>query len=264
MKKSAGEDKKTKQKEVKKTDSTESSSKKSVNKLARKVLPIVFLIAWIFISVIASQFMVGSIMLAIFGREAASGAVFTAVYSLISYILALILIVFVPLAFIKKWKTSREELGLTGLPTWTDIGLAPVGFIAALILAAGLVAVFSVFPWFNASEAQDVGFNAYVAGVDRIIAFITLVVLAPITEELIFRGFLYGKLRTRLGVVVSTLITSLVFAILHFQWNVGVNVFALSVVLCALREVTGTIYAGMLTHMIKNGVAFCLLYVLGI
>ena len=51
---------------------------------------------------------------------------------------------------------------------------------------------------------------------------------------------------------------------MHFQWNVGVNVFALSVVLCALREITGTIYAGILTHMIKNGVAFYLLYLVGI
>ena len=41
------------------------------------------------------------------------------------------------------------------------------------------------------------------------------------------------------------------------------NVFALSVALCVLREITGTIYAGILTHMIKNGVAFYLLYVMG-
>ena len=102
--------------------------------------------------------------------------------------------------------------------------------------------------------------------------FLTLVVMAPIAEEIIFRGWLYGKMRNALlhkipevwGMVISTFIVSLMFGIVHLQWNVGVNVFALSVVLCALREITGTIYAGILTHMIKNGVAFFLLYVIGV
>ena len=64
--------------------------------------------------------------------------------------------------------------------------------------------------------------------------------------------------------VISIFLVSLLFGIVHLQWNVGVNVFAMSIVLCGLREITGTVYAGILTHMIKNGVAFYLLYILGI
>ncbi len=231
---------------------------------ARASLPILFLCVWVFASVVTAQLLVGWLTILIVGKNNAGSPVVTAVYSLISYLLALALIIFVPIKFVKKWKTSREELGLKELPTWTDIGLAPVGFVVSLILAAGLAAVFSIFPWFNISEAQNVGFSTYLAGGEKLVAFVTLVILAPTVEEVIFRGFLYGKLRVKLGAASSILITSLIFAILHFQWNVGVNVFALSVVLCALREVTGTIYASILTHMVKNGVAFYLLYVLGI
>ena len=39
--------------------------------------------------------------------------------------------------------------------------------------------------------------------------------------------------------------------------------FALSIVLCGLREITGTIHAGILLHMLKNGIAFYLLFVMG-
>ena len=102
------------------------------------------------------------------------------------------------------------------------------------------------------------------SGGERVIAFLVLVVIAPIFEEIIFRGWLYGKLRAKMEAPIAIVIVSLLFGIMHFQWNVGVNVFALSVVLCALREITGTIYAGILTHMIKNGVAFYLLYLVGI
>ena len=166
---------------------------------------------------------------------------------------------------------SRDDLGLRGTPTWTDIGLAPVGFIISTLLAAGLVAVFNIFPWFDAGQTQEVGFSVYLAGIDRVVAFIILVVVAPIAEELIFRGWLYGKLRPMLSVrmsdrasmLISIFLVSLLFGIVHLQWNVGVNVFAMSIVLCGLREITGTVYAGILTHMIKNGVAFYLLYILG-
>ena len=117
---------------------------------------------------------------------------------------------------------------------------------------------------------QDVGFSYYISGADRLVAFVTLVVVAPIAEEVIFRGWLYGKMREKIAaeysnvasMIISSLLVSILFGLVHMQWNVGVNVFALSLVLCGLREVTGTIYAGILLHMLKNGVAFWLLYMM--
>lgn len=252
------------------------------------VIKIFLLLIWVAAAVIVSQLIVGYLMLWILGEYTFSQPVPTAIYSALSYVLALLWVVFatpkisVRLKITKAGnrridrklaakRISREDLGLRGLPTWTDIGLAPVGFVASTLLAAGLVAVFNIFPWFNAEQAQDVGFSTFVFGWDRVVAFIVLVVVAPVAEELIFRGWLYGKLRTMLSekvsdvasMVVSIFLVSLIFGAIHMQWNVGVNVFAMSVVLCGLREITGTIYAGIITHMLKNGVAFYLMYVLG-
>lgn len=249
---------------------------------------IVLMCVWTFISVIAVQYVLALILVKTVGVETLNKPVWTAVFSAVTYILAMALVVFVPPLIKRKIIKQKEgtsrvkkklsrtetrmELGLMGLPTWTDIGLSPIGFIVSLFLAAALVSMFSVFPWFDAEQAQNVGFSVYMSSGDKIIAFLTLVVMAPIAEEIIFRGWLYGKMRNALlhkipevwGMVISTFIVSLMFGIVHLQWNVGVNVFALSVVLCALREITGTIYAGILTHMIKNGVAFFLLYVIGV
>ena len=241
-------------------------------------LSVLGMLAWVFASVVVSQIVVGLLMGLIVGTEALETPVMTTVYSALSYILALVLVVFVP-KLIKNKKndkkpgvSTREELGLKGWPTWTDIGMSLVGFVAQLVLSMLLVGLFNLFPWFDMEQAQDVGYNALNGGLDRVVAFISLVVIAPIAEEIIFRGWLYGKLRRKFsermsnigGMILAILLVSLLFGLVHMQWNVGVNVFAMSVVLCGLREITGTIYSGILVHMLKNGMAFYFLYVAGV
>lgn len=192
--------------------------------------------------------------------EVARSAIESAIFYLIVFGLAVLVL------RIFKVKTTKKDLGVIDFPTWKDILLAIAGFIIYLLFAALLTSIFSLFPWFDAEQAQDVGFNNILGTSDLIITFITLVVVAPIAEELIFRGLLYGKLRKKLtkgwGVALAIIITSVIFGLMHGQWNVGVNVFAMSVVMCLQRELTGTIYSGIILHMIKNAIAFYILYLM--
>lgn len=225
-------------------------------------LECVAMLVWVFVAIFGAQYTVAYPLLWITGKEWLLSSVGTAVYSALAYTLAMALIIFIPWKCFKKWKTNREELGLLGEPTWTDVGLAPIAYVAALILAWIFTAIFEIFPWFNAVEAQNVGFDFLYSGIDRIVAFITLVVVAPIVEEIIFRGWLYGKLRTKMSMIPAMIIVSILFGIVHGQWNVGITVFAMSLALCFVRETTGTIYSGIIVHMLKNGIAFFLLYIL--
>lgn len=251
------------------------TTKKARTELPKKqgwmvALKVFLMTTWVAASVIVSQFAVGTLLVFIVGAENFERPIWSGVFAALSYFLALLLII-LPLKLIKKTR-EREIIGLKGLPTWTDIGLAPIGFFAYFLLAAAFMWVFSLFPWFDVEQAQDVGFNVLASGFDRVVAFVTLVVLAPIAEEIIFRGWLYGRLRSQLlkclpdwaSMLISILLVSILFGVLHGQWNVGVNVFAMSIILCGLREITGTIYAGILLHMLKNGIAFYALFVLGI
>ncbi len=263
------------------------SKKKPSKDYLMILLAVVGLAGWTAASVIVSQLIVGYPMLWFLGPETFSRPIPTAIYSALSYIVAMVLIIVFPALIYRKWRKGssnkeegretsrpsiRETLGLVGLPTWADIGLAILGFIVYLCISSCLVYLFSKFPWFNVNEAQDVGFDSYATGVDRAVAFLALVVIAPIAEELIFRGWLYGKVRSKIiekysrvvTMVCSSLVVSLTFAIVHLQWNVGVDVFAMSIVLCGLREITGTVHAGIILHIAKNFLAFYLIYVVGL
>lgn len=239
---------------------------------------VIFALAWVLVSMIASQYVIALPMTALLG-EKITQPLWTCIYDALVYLLALALVVFVPPLLWRTYQkshnkqlkdsdnplsTNRDELGVQKLPTFVDIGLAPIGYVVYMVIATALTTFMSIFTWFNPEEAQDVGFSYFISGFDRVIAMIALVIIAPLTEEIIMRGWLYGKVRSKLKVIPAILLVSVLFGLLHGQWNVAVSTFALSIVLCGLREITGTIWSGVLLHMLSNGIAFYLLYIAGI
>ena len=183
------------------------------------------------------------------------------VVAVLVYMVTLVFVIGVPL-WVRKNRTTRSTLGLNRLPSWMDIILAPAGFIVyGLASAIVSYAAMKLIPGFDATQAQNIGFSNLSHSYEYVLAFATLVVLAPLAEEVLFRGYLYGKLKNHLPIWAAVLVTSAAFGLAHGQWNVGIDVFVLSIVLCCLREVTGNIWAGVLLHMLKNGVAFYFLFI---
>lgn len=284
---------------VTKTASEQKDKPNSKTSKKNVVWYVIFALAWVLVSMIASQYIIALPMVAMLG-EKITQPLWTCVYDALVYILALVLVVFVPPLLYRTYQkshskktdtnaetgadkanklearteteetlsdnpfsTNRDELGVQKLPTFVDIGLAPIGYVVYMVIATALTTIMSVFTWFNPEETQDVGFSYLIAGFDRFIAMIALVIIAPLAEEIIMRGWLYGKVRSKLKVVPAILLVSVLFGLLHGQWNVAVSTFALSIVLCGLREITGTIWSGVLLHMLSNGIAFYLLYISG-
>ena len=217
-------------------------------------------VAWTGAVFFALEFIIARIFVFILPDEALSSNVVNAIYQGVTFAACLAVTIIVPWKVLGL-KTTREEIGLKGLPTWTDVLLAPVVFVATMLLAGALTAgLMAIFPSINWDQTQNVGFSHLSGFGDYAIAFIFLVVVAPVCEEIIFRGWLYGKLRARISAVPAVLLVSLLFALLHGQVNVGVTVFAMSIGMCIQRELTGTIWSGMALHMIKNAIAFYFLF----
>jgi membrane protease YdiL (CAAX protease family) len=179
--------------------------------------------------------------------------------STVIYLVMLALVLSIPYA---KKMISWANLGYKRLLNWSDIGLALAGYVVYFVAVLGVTFIITkLIPGFDANQTQDLGFTS-LYGVERLIGFIVLVVVAPIVEETIFRGFLYGKLRESLMPMwPAILAVSALFGIAHGQWNVGIGTFILSIVLCYLREATGSVWSGILVHMINNAIAFTLLFI---
>ena len=193
-------------------------------------------------------------------QSAASNTITTTIYSALFLGLMLAMVYFIPTKLFKQ-KISKDDIALKGVITWQDLGLAILGFLASMIISGVLLEFLPNILHFDKLQVQDLVFqrSGMIHSWQFLLAFISVVVIAPVFEELIFRGIIYGQLR-KLNVLLAIFVTSLLFGFVHFQMNVGVTVFVMSVVMC--EKWTQTIWPGIVIHMIKNGIAFFLLYVL--
>lgn len=166
---------------------------------------------------------------------------------------------------LKRRGLSAGAIGLGRKPRWNDLKRAVLGFGAfyvLLIIVNALMAL--LFPGLSTNQTQDVGFNSLNSPLDHLLAFVGLVLLPPLGEEPLIRGYLYSGLRSRWAMTPALIVTSLLFGLAHLQtgsgaallWTAGADTFMLSVILVYLREKTGALYAGMLVHALNNAIAF--------
>ncbi len=221
--------------------------------------------AWVFFGFMLAQ----ALILVVFGVIQAANVslagineiIFNSIVSVIIYAVAIAIVIGLPW-LIKKRRTTATELGLQRGPNWLDLLWTPAGAVAYLILTTLLTTIaMYTLTFIDYDQAQDTGFAGISTPLEYGLAFFILVIVAPFAEEVLFRGYLFGKLRKYAPLWVSILVTSLLFAIVHFQWNVGVDVFALSIVLCLLRVVSGSLWPSILLHTLKNGLAYYLLFI---
>jgi membrane protease YdiL (CAAX protease family) len=170
--------------------------------------------------------------------------------------------------FVRRYKDGLRAIGLRA-PRWTDPLYGLAIFLPYLIVDFIILTLLgSLIPGLNIKEKQQLGFNS-VSGIGEMtLTFISLVILPPIAEEILFRGFLYSSLKKNLPKIIAVLATSALFAIGHLPeggaagpFYVGaIDTFILSLFLLYLREKTGGLWANMTLHALKNGIAFVYLY----
>ena len=225
-------------------------------------------ILWVSVSFIAASLLVGFVSIAL--RESGLWQIDSSTVSvnatvialgISTYLVMLAILIGLPRLF-KRDLVSLDRLGWGRLPAWKDIGVTMLAMPVYIVLLVAAMWLASKLSWIDLDQAQDIGLDMVQPGTQLWLAFLLLVVIGPVVEELVFRGYLYGKLRAaRAPVLFCIIATSALFCAAHMQLNVAIDTFMLSVVMCLTRELTGTIWPSIMMHMIKNGLAFYFLFI---
>ena len=92
-----------------------------------------------------------------------------------------------------------------------------------------------------------------------VLLFLAIVVIAPICEEIAFRGFLFRGLNSSfVGIAGAIVLTSAGWALMHVQydWFVIFQIFLLGVLFGWLRWASGSTILTIVLHVIANFSAF--------
>lgn len=171
--------------------------------------------------------------------------------------------------FLRSRKAHPDDIGLAP-PKLKDLLYVLNGAAIYIALYIGIVNVLAgVFPALNTEQTQELGFTDSTSEYGLLLIFITLVVLPPIVEEIMVRGFLFSGLRKGFSFWPAAVFSSLLFGFAHLRggeggstiWIAFIDTAILGVVLAYLRERTGRLWAPMGLHALKNGVAFLALFV---
>lgn len=171
--------------------------------------------------------------------------------------------------FISGYKVSLKSLGVKR-PRLMDLGVALLGVVPYVVGYLLLVVVVTALvPTIDVEQEQQLGFEPTQNAFGLALAFISLVVLPPIIEEFVMRGFLFTSLAGRLRFIWAAVITSAIFGLAHLQfgtgepllWIAAIDTFVLSLILCYMRYKSGSLWPGVILHALKNGVAFLSIFV---
>lgn len=85
-----------------------------------------------------------------------------------------------------------------------------------------------------------------------IISIVCLVILAPILEEIVFRGILFNNLKRNYSIVTSIIVQALIFGVMHGNVVQAIYAFLTGIVFVLVNIYSGSILGGIILHMTFN------------
>jgi membrane protease YdiL (CAAX protease family) len=154
------------------------------------------------------------------------------------------------------WLAVRKYKG-----EWSALGLR--AFQGRVVLLGGLLMVFSFI--FNGFYSQLLAFfdlqvqpdlsALFTEGSSPWPVLIAGAIVAPIAEEIFFRGFVFGGLRQRYGWHKAAIISSAIFAVFHLAPTSIIPVFVLGYIFAYLYREGNSIWPAVLMHILTNTLA---------
>jgi len=123
-----------------------------------------------------------------------------------------------------------------------------IGFIAFFVTQLVIIQVLGI----DSAENQngDIGLGKVDTKLQMLLMFISLAIITPIKEELLYRGIIHRFFESRYNFWVGLIVSSLIFGLLHFDYPVSATIMGAIFVL--LYRKTNSLIPSMLLHGLWN------------
>ncbi len=157
-----------------------------------------------------------------------------------------------------KYKISFKDFGFNKIPLLKSTGYVFMMWVTT-ILTLGLVS--GVILYFYGTEIPGfIGQKEHLSiygdnPIGRIGLIFSAFIIAPIVEEIVFRGFIMQGLMKYISPLSAILITSIVFSILHFEFLSIIPIFIIGSMLGWIYYKQKSLWGALMFHAINNGFA---------
>ncbi len=158
-------------------------------------------------------------------------------------------------------KPRAWHFGLRGTHFWPALGWAALGMVSFYVITVIYAAL--VQPDTEQETVEALGGDKGTFGL--IIAGLMVIAVAPVMEEIFFRGFFYRALRTRWSIWTAVALNGLLFGSIHYSGDgfegllVVPPLAVLGAVFCLVYERTGSLFPVIGMHAFNNAVAYAVL-----
>jgi len=166
-------------------------------------------------------------------------------------------ILLVPVWFltVRKYNVPWENLGLRNFSNWS-VGIGCGLMVLSLLFNLGYAALLS---FFDLQIQPDIAIAFENTNYPLMLLFGGAVV-APIVEEIFFRGFVFAGLRGRWSWQTAAVVSAGLFALVHFVPTSILPILLLGLIFAFLYQISGSIWPAILMHMLTNTVALLSAY----
>ncbi len=185
---------------------------------------------------------------------------FLADYVLQTVVLTLI----VYLWFWRRFPQDRKKISFHTADVWTLIGYVIFIFIAYFAFVASLLWLQTTFhlPFIPGLGEQASLLAPLGDGIGLLIAFVIAILVAPMIEEYVFRGWGLICLPVEKWPALALILNGALFALFHFQLAVFLPLIFLGTMLAWVAYKSKSILPGIVFHMVNNSMAFLVDYFL--
>lgn len=159
-----------------------------------------------------------------------------------------------PVIFIFAWRGVHWRHLKFGKFDWNTLGLGCSLLVASYVI----IILHNALLFFLGVNTQGETIMRMFAELDSPFwFFIVGVIVAPLVEEIFFRGFLFQGFRQRYGWVTAMLLSSVIFAVAHLDLIVLIPTFLLGCLLAYVYHRSNSLWPGIILHFLVNSFGLC-------
>jgi len=183
--------------------------------------------------------------------------------SVVGFVIYGVILLLIWLVTVHKYHIGWSALGIRRPPGWYLALVLPI--LLGMYLAAGAVSWVIIKLFYggtaNNPQVKDLTGGGGFSWTSLILALITASIVAPVIEELLFRGMLYGWLRTRWSAVGGGVLSAAIFSGAHAIPLILASIFVVGLTLAIVYEKTKSTLATMTLHSLFNTIGVLAVFI---